>query len=202
MVKTKNVITLCSVALVLSACSLSGKAQNKEYKKTIDISIDYGNIRKDKVTPIFSEDINLDGVKLLDKGTKTEFNANYVCGEQLEVFYKDKNMTEIDYVVVNSEGLVCIKMTNLPLPGSGEMDIFEVKHENNENKPIVLTNFIDCVINTDDSFTMKSELEMSSELWGVYRIEDIYKTNAVDGSELEAVRLLACYSFNPALLKQ
>lgn len=201
MKRIKNIIAIGFASLLVSACSLTEKAQDREYKKIIDISIDYGNIRKDKVTPVFSEELNLEGIKLLDKKSKEVFNENYVCGEQIEVYYKDKNLTEIDYAVVSSEGLVCVKMTNLPLPGSGEMDVFSVE-TNDKTKPHIVGRYIEYVINEDDSFTLLNDLEDNSELYGVYRIEDIYTTEAVDGSELEGVWLSACYSFNPTLSKR
>lgn len=201
MKKITTLISLCLVTIVLSSCGLISKAQNakQHYVKTIDVSVDYGNITKDKATTVFSEEINLEGVKLFDKKTNSTFDKNFICGEKLEIYYKDKALTNIDYAVVSADGLACVKMTNAPVPGSDKWNVFEFEHE--ERDYSVNAYSIEYVINNDGSFALIADFEIYSKFYGIYRLQDI-RTIEINGNSMKTVNLVACYSFNPTIMRQ
>lgn len=195
----KRIILLLSASFVLCSCSHSNsKTRKEQYKREINVLIDYGNIVDNKASVIFSENINLDGVRLLSKNNKKV--AHFICGEKLEVYYKTSDYEEIDYAILDYDDLVCIELTNAPIPGSNKMDIFPVQCRSELGGLTIARKNIDYVINEDESFTSREELEMFSKLWGVYKKEDIEVVEINDHlgyRTSERVELIAVYSFDP-----
>ena len=194
----KKITFLLSLAAVLSSCSNGNIKQKEQYKREIDGLIDYGNIVDNKASVIFSENINLDGVRLFSKNNK-KTTKNFICGEKLEVYYKTSDYEEIDYAILDSDDLVCIELTNAPIPGSNKMDIFPVQSRSELGGLTIGRKNIDYVINGDGSFTSRDELKMFSKLWGVYKKEDIEVVEINDHlgyRTFERVELTAVYSFD------
>ncbi len=193
----KKMTFLLSLVAVLSSCSNGSIKQKEQYKREVDVLIDYGNIVDNKASVIFSENINLDGVRLLSKNNKKA--THFICGEKLEVYYKTSDYKEIDYAILDFDDLVCIELTNAPIPGSNKMDIFPVQCRSELGGLTIGRKNIDYVINEDESFTSREELEMFSKLWGVYKKEDIEVVEINDHlgyRTSERVELIAVYSFD------
>lgn len=195
----KKTIILLSATFMLCSCSNNNSAKRKEqFKREFDVLIDYGNIADKKASVVFSEDINLDGVQIFSK-TKNMLTDQFICGEKLEVYYKTSDYEEIDYAILDSDDLVCIELTNAPIPGSNKMDIFPVQCRSELGGLTIGRKNIDYVINEDESFTSRDELEMFSKLWGIYKKEDIEVVEINDHlgyREFEHVELTAVYSFD------
>ena len=123
----------------------------------------------------------------------------FICGEKLEVYYKTSDFKQIDYAVLDSDDLICLEMTNAIVPGSTNiMDIFPNRSESSSDNIGILTSNIKYVINEDNSFTYREELEMFSKLWGIYKKEDIEVVEINDHlgyRTSERVELIAVYSF-------
>lgn len=196
----KKTIILLSATFMLCSCSNNNSAKRKEqFKREFDVLIDYGNIVDKQASVVFSEDICLDGVRILSKANKKTTN-NFICGEKLEVYYKTSDYKEIDYAILDSDDLVCIELTNAPIPGSNKMDIFPVQCRSELGGLTIGRKNIDYVINGDGSFTSRDELKMFSKLWGVYKKEDIEIVEINDHlgyRTSERVELIAVYSFDP-----
>ena len=196
----KRIILLLSASFVLCSCSHSNsKVRKEQFKREFDVLIDYGNIVDKQASVVFSEDICLDGVRVLSKTNKKTSN-NFICGEKLEVYYKTSDYEEIDYAILDSDDLVCIELTNAPIPGSNEMDIFPVQSRSELGGLTIGRKNIDYVINEDESFTSRDELKMFSKLWGIYRKEDIEVVEINDYlgyRTIQRVELTAVYSFDP-----
>jgi len=195
----KRIILLLSASFVLCSCSHSNsKTRDEQFKREFDVLIDYGNIVDKQASVVFSEDICLDGVRVLSKANKKTTN-NFICGEKLEVYYKTSDYEEIDYAILDSDDLVCIELTNAPIPGTNEMDIFPVQSRSELGGLTIGRKNIDYVINEDESFTSRDELKMFSQLWGVYKKEDIEVVEINDHlgyRTFERVELIAVYSFS------
>ena len=195
----KKTIILLSAAFTLCSCSNNNSVKRKEqFKREFDVLIDYGNIVDKKANVVFSEDINLDGVRIFSK-TKNMLTDQFICGEKLEVYYKTSDFKQIDYAVLDSDDLICLEMTNAIVPGSTNiMDIFPNRSESSSDNIGILTSNIKYVINEDNSFTYREELEMFSKLWGIYKKEDIEVVEINDHlgyRTSERVELIAVYSF-------
>ena len=195
----KKTIILLSATFMLCSCSNNNSSKRKEqFKREFDVLIDYGNIVDKQASVVFSEDICLDGVRVLSK-TNKKTTDNYICGEKLEVYYNTSDYEEIDYAILDSGDLVCIELTNAPIPGSNKMDIFPVQSRSELGGLTIGRKNIDYVINGDGSFTSRDELKMFSKLWGVYKKEDneIVEINDHLGYRtVSKVELIAVYSFD------
>lgn len=195
----KRIILLLSASFVLCSCSHSNsKTREEQFKREFDVLIDYGNIVDKQASVVFSEDICLDGVRILSKTNKKATN-NFICGEKLEVYYKSSDYKDIDYAILDSDDLVCIELTNALIPGSNKMDIFPVQSRSELGGLTIGRKNIDYVINEDESFTSRDELEMFSKLWGIYKKEDIEVVEINDYlgyRTIQRVELTAVYSFD------
>lgn len=138
----------------------------------------------DETASIKSIGINLPDYSAKNKDKVTQKVTTFLCGDNIEVYYKNENKDKIFMILVDQAKI--LRVTKQAVPGGGE-DLLTGKNG------VHVSRYPYRVINSDGTYVNLSQMPDGTELFITYREEEVATTVA----QTRVIQAKAIYSYYP-----